>query len=802
MLRSQDLRHAWRSLTSRPAFVAVSVITLGLAIGATTAIFSVVDALVWRPLPYTGAERMVELWTTAERTKISNPGQSLAAFLTLRDQSELFERVEAYDFENTILLGGSEPERITIAPVTPGLLAGLGVKPLRGRLFTEADASTEAEPALIISEALWRSRLGAAADIVGSSMEFDGDRRYTIIGVLPSSFRFPSARTRAWRVLDVAAAGAPSRPDVMAWLQPGVTLDRAADVLAGLDNGLHEAGALSPARRLSLRSHRQMQAFGTPRDGLLVVFGAVALVLLVACANVAGLTLAQAAARQRDVAVAAALGAGRARLVTQFLTESLLVAVAAGGVGTLLAWLMIDGLTALVPTTMTFLNARAIVIDGRVLGFACGVSLLTVLLCGMVPAFSGSRPDLVDSLKTGPRGVSGSRSHGRLRGGIVIVELALAVVLLTGAGLLMRSFVRLHQIDPGFDPAGLLSFTLELPQDRYGSQVARTDFAARLGQALEAVPGVAGATVASSLPPGGEFHFGTEPEAEGEPAQESGRLGIVPYSHVAPDYFATMGIRLQEGRAFTAADPDDVVIVSQATARKYWAQQSPVGRRLRLGAKRPWLTVIGVADDVTQMGLRPNVTATAQIYQPFDDEDETSYYEFAVRTDSLSSQMIADVKARIWALDPRLPLHSLAPVAEQLARTVARERFFLTLMSIFAGLGLLISAVGIYGLMAYSVEVRRREIGIRMALGADQRSVMGSVLRRALLLTLGGVALGVAGAAAAVRVLASLLYETGTSDPVTFGLVVLVLAGVALAAAAIPARRASRLDPLAALRAE
>jgi putative ABC transport system permease protein len=527
-------------------------------------------------------------------------------------------------------------------------------------------------------------------------------------------------------------------------------------------------------------------------------------VLLVACANVAGLLLAQGAARHHDLAVSAALGASRGRLVRQFLLESLTLALVAGAAGCLLAWALVTSFASLVPPSLTFLNARPIAVDGRVLAFAAGLSLLTVLVFGLLPALKASRPDLADALKSGGRSLSTSRAQRRLRGGVVVFELALAIMLLAGAGLLMRSVVRLHQIDPGFDPEGLVSFSLRLPEERYGSAAVTADFIRRLEAGLEALPGVMAATVASSLPPGVAFRFGAIPEAEGESAQDPGTLGIVPYSRVSHDYFATMGIRFLEGRAFTPTDPADVVIVNESGARRYWGGASPLGRRLRMGPKADWVTVIGVVPDVTQMGLRPQAESALQLYYPFDPHAAGGggYREVALRVATLSPSLMADLKAEVWSLDPRLVIRDLAPVGQELIATIARERFVLWLMAIFAAMGLAISAVGIYGVMAYSVEARRREIGIRMALGADGPAVLRGVLGSAVVLTSAGIVLGLAGAAAAARVLQALLYETPTTDPLTFVSVALLLASVSLMAAWIPARRASRLDPMAALRVE
>jgi putative ABC transport system permease protein len=453
---------------------------------------------------------------------------------------------------------------------------------------------------------------------------------------------------------------------------------------------------------------------------------------------------------------------------------------------------------------MTVLKARPIAVDGRVLAFAAGLSLVTVLVFGLLPALSASRPDLVEALKTGGRSLSTSRAHRRLRAGIVVVELALALVLLTGAGLLMRSFMRLQQIEPGFDPRGLFSFALDLPEERYGSAAAVTGFMRRLEAGIEGMPGVTGVAVASSLPPNVDFQFGAVPEAEGEPEQDPGTLGIVPFSRVSPDYFATMGIRLLEGRGFTQTDSVDVIVINETAARRYWGGRSPLGRRVRTGPKARWLTVIGVVPDVTQMGLRAEVESAVQLYYPFNPGATSGggRREVALRVAALSPSLLADLKAQVWSLDPRLPVQGLAPVGDELSESIARERFFLVLMAIFSVIGLAISAVGTYSVMAYAVEVRRREIGIRMALGADRRAVLRSVLGGAAVLAAAGIALGLGGAAAAARVLQSLLYETPTTDPLTFASVALMLAAITLTAAWIPARRAARMDPLAVLRVE
>jgi len=805
----RDLRISLRTLGRRHGFVAVAVATLALAIGANSAIFSVVRGVLLQPPPYPEPERLVWLWETDRLRGTDQEGASVADYYDLREGTRAFAALAVLRPLGLTLTGDGEPERLPAGKASSELFAALGLAPVLGRGFTPAEDAAGGEPVVVLSEGLWRRRFGADPDILGRRLRLDGVER-TVVGVMPSEAGIPPGPEQLWIPSEFTAleAGDDYRGVhnqlVLARLAPGVPLETAqaevGAVMARLERD-HADDNLGRGARL-VPFHEQ--TVGGVRPALLVLLAAVGAVLLIACANVANLMLARAAARRREIALRTALGASRRRVVQQLLVESLLLAAAGGGLGLLLATWGVDALVALGGAGVPRLDE--VRLDGAVLAFTAALALATGLACGLLPALRASRPDLRGALTEGGRGGGLSARRSRLRRALVVIEVAAAVVLVIAAGLLLRSFWRVLAVDPGLDPDRVLVVDLELPQASYpfpeGWPVfdwpRGVGFVRALEERIGDLPGVAGATTALNAPLASGWT--TRVSVVGQPEVPEGELDEARFRPVGPGWFRLLRIPLAAGREFVAADDGSaprVAIVNQAFVRRYFPGGNPLGESINIfGVPRE---IVGVAGDVRFRGREADVQPT--MYVPFH-QNPLSALSLVVRAEGDPLALVPAVRGAIRALDPDLPLVEVATLEQTLAGSLAQRRFTLSLLALFAALALVLAAVGIYGTVALGVVERTHEIGVRLALGGDRGDVLRLVLGQGLGLTLAGVALGLAGALAVRRALAALLFEVGPGDPLTWAAVPAVLAAVALAASWLPARRATAVDPVVALHQE
>jgi len=805
----QDLRYGIRMLRTHPGFTLIAILTLALGIGANTTIFSVINAIWLRPLLYPEAERLA-LVTHRSTKQGGNFELTPASYLDLRQQSKSFEQLAAYVSQDFNLTGAGEPERLRGQLVSAALFPLLKVPPGAGRVFTEADDRAGAERVVVLSHQLWQRRFGAQASIIGNTLRLD-DQSYTVVGVMPPGFDFPNKETELWAPIAFDASAADDRGSYylsgIARLNPGATLEQAQSELDVIARNLTRAFPQSNTNLgFSVVSLHESLVSGF-KQALLVLLGAVAFVLLIACVNVANLLLARAAAREKELAVRAALGAGRQRLLRQLLTESTLLALCGGAMGLLLAVWGVKALKLISPEGPgTIPRLDEVNLDWRVLGFTLGVSCLTGVVFGLAPALQISKPDLQHTLKEGGRGFVGARGH-RLRGLLVITEIALSLVLAIGAGLLIRSFVRLQNVDVGFNPEHLLTLRVELSDSKAQDVTRISNFYQQVIDRVQALPGVEAVGVANAAPiltPGIRSAIVMEDKPDPPPGQPQLANNRV----VSPDYFRTLGVPLLKGRLLSAQDNTQaplVVVINQALARRYWGEEDPVGKRLKLGvhaSNTPWLTVVGVVGSIRQVGL--NSDPFPEFYVPFTQAPQrwARPRVLFIRAKSDLLSLVAAVKDQIWAVDKDQTIWAVRTMEEILARSLAPRRFNLLLVGAFAALALVLASVGIYGVISYAVSQRTREIGIRMALGAEPRAVLQMVVRQGMSLTLVGVALGLVAALALTRVMKGLLFSVSTTDPATFALITLLLVVVALIASYIPARRATKVDPLVALRQE
>ena len=813
----QDVRYAFRSLRRTPTFTIVAVLTLALGIGANTALFSVVNSVLLRPLPYRDPERIVLIWnswTGWPRTWLSEP--ELADYARERDT---FERVAAFDYRSVNLTGGDRPERIRGGLAQAGLFAALGVEPLLGRTFLPDEDRPGGTRVVLLGHDLWRRRFAADPHVVGTSIVLDGER-YTVTGVMPPGFRYPldfaGAVPELWLPLALGTPDEENRGshylNAVARLAPGVTLQQAQARMTTLARRLAREHANYDASFGITLVPVTEQVLGDIRPALFVLLGAVSLVLLIACANVANLLLSRAEARQKEMAIRTALGAGRGRLARQLLTESALLGVLGGAVGLLLALWGIDVLPAVNPASVP--RAGEIGVDGRALAFTLVVSLATAALFGLAPAVQASRGDVGEALKEGGRGITAGSPRQRFRRALVVSEVTLAVVLVIGAGLMARSFLTLRAVRPGFDAANVLTMRLSLPMAKYRDDPRITGFYAELLERIRALPGVQSAGAIAALPLSttiGDWSFIIEGRPVPGPHEAS---PAADWQVSDAEYFRAMGIPLLRGRFFTAADrkgASGVVIINETTARRYWPGESALGQRIRLGGTvdSVWRTVVGVVGDVHHRGLHDDVRS--ELYLPHAQFPGTTpdsaggaqrSMSLVVRTAGDPLRMSDDVQRVIRAMDADLPVSDVRSLEQVLSASVSKPRFSLLLLGIFAVVALVLAAVGIYGIVSYSVTRRTHEIGIRIALGAGRAEVLRMAVGQGMLPALTGVAFGLVGAFATTRLMASLLYGVSATDPLTFLLIALVLTVVSLTASYIPARRATRVNPMVALRYE
>jgi putative ABC transport system permease protein len=819
----QDLRYGARMLLKNPGFTLIAVATLSLGIGANTAIFSVLYGVLLKPLPYPDPNPIVRVWQAAPASGFAHLGFSEAQLTRLRAGNQSFQQIGGYAVRSANLTEQNETQRVAVTYVTEGVFESLGVQPALGRTFRREDEAPGAQRVAVLGYEMWQRRYGGDANILGRTIRLN-DNPVTVVGVMPPDFCLPEdfsvpQGAQIWQSarIDTANLNWGSyylRP--IARLKPGVRPEQAfaeiSAVFAQLRQDNPKAAITDPGYNIRvLPLHADL--VGEVKKALWVLFGAVGLVLLIACANVSSLLLARAAGRRKEIAVRAALGAGRVRLIRQLLTESALIAILGGTVGvTLATW----GVELIAKTNMISVpRLSQISLNGAALLFTLGVSLVAAILFGLAPAAQVSRLDLNRTLREEGRGLVVSAGGPRIQRALVVSEVALAVMLVIAAGLLLRSFDRLVRIDPGFNAQNLLTVTIDLPASRYQDNPRVTAFYDHLLERVRALPGVVSAAATSGLPLTG-WYGDTIFQIEGRPDNNGVVDQSIPpdrnaYGHfyfwqVTPDYFKTMGIALRQGRALQPSDHANappVVVINETMARSFWPNESPLGKRIQLlmGAsqKGPLTEIVGVVRDVSLHQLNEETQPEAYYSQA---QGPARTMSLVVRTAADPLALAAAVRREAQALDNAAPVFGVGAAEETLSRTVAQPRFNLILLGLFAGVALLLAAVGIYGVLANAVRQRTHEMGVRLALGARPGAVFQLVIRQGMGLTAAGIGIGLGGAFALTRYLESLLYEVKPADPLTFGGVTLLLLGVALLACWIPARRATKVDPMIALRCE
>ena len=798
-----DVRYAIRLLLKRPGFAAVAILTLALGIGATTAIFSVVNAVLLSPLPFPNAERLVQVRIASS----NDEGFSLpdADFLAWRSQNRTCAAIAAYDASPETLTGDGAPERIGAAAVTDRFFDVLGARPLFGRVFQEGDDAPGAAKLVVLSHGFWTRRFHADPAVVGRTVLLGGVG-HTVIGVMPAGFRFPLADIDAWRTLTMnpPSRRGPFYTTGIARLKPGVGI---AELRANLGVVAAVLKRQYPAPDdWTLGAVPLQEAIvGDVRRMLFALLGAVGFLLLIATANVANLLLARAAAREREIAVRGALGAGRRRIVAQLVTESVVLAIVSGLAGLVIAWWGTHTLLAMAPKGIPRLDEAGMNVP--VFLFALGVAAACGIAFGVVPALRASSAPLVESLKDGGRGASAA-GHRRVQRLLVVAEIALAMILSVGAGLMVRSFAALQRVSPGFDPGHLLTFEVALPNASYKEDARVRAFYDALVQKLEAVPGVRSVGLTISLPPN-LLQVTDNFMVEGQVLPPNQGAPIGPVVMASDALFRTLGVPLIRGRAFDARDEANrapTVIVSDALAAKYLPGLDPVGRHLKIGGperpiapNNPWREIVGVVGDIKYSGLQ--AAPEPAYYLPYRQNPWNGQF-VVVRSTADPAALGSAARGAVAALDKDVPVTSLSTMDDVVTTSVAPPRFRTVLVSIFALVGLLLAAIGIYGVMAYAVAERTHELGVRIALGAERRDVVRLVLGEALVLAAAGVAVGVAGALATTRLIQSLLFGVTTTDAMTFAGISVLLFATAIVASWIPTRRALRVDPMVALRYE
>jgi putative ABC transport system permease protein len=800
----QDVRCGSRMLRKNAGFAMVAVLTLALGIGANTAIFSVIHAVLLSPLPYDHPDRITLV-------RESNPSKGFEQFsvsppnyMDWKNAAGAFEQMASMSRGQFSYTGGAEPERLVGARVAASFFSVLGAQPELGRTFLPEDDVVGKAGVVVLSHGLWTQHFGSDPQVIGKSLTLDGES-YRVIGVMQNGFQFPRG-VQLWlpsefdeRSLSPRARGA-HYLTVIARLKPGASIEQAQAEMASISKRLEQlypntnTGWTSKVVALNEATVRNI------RPTLLVLFGAVGFLLLIACANVANLLLARATARQREIAIRFSLGANRLRIARQLLTESILLSGIACALGLLLAEWAMRALRALPPSTLP--RAESIGLDLPVLGFAAAVAVLTALLFGFVPALQITRGAPSETLKEGGRTASAGR-HG-VRSALVVLETTLALVLLVGSGLLFKSFLRLQTVDPGFQSRNILTANISLPKSKYSTDAQTIQFFDQLLERMQAVPDVKEAAVASGNPMDGSnlsFVFATKELQALAPADQPS----AGYYVVSPNYFHTLGISLLVGRYFTQGDfagSPRVAIVSQAVAQRFFHDRSPIGQTIKIGVGAgdpPWREIVGVVGDVKDDGL--GEAATMTVYEPCTQQVWSSMSLF-LRSDSDPSHLASILRSQVMSIDKDQPVAEIATGEQLMSQAVAQPQLRTLLLSLFAGLALVLASLGIYGVMSNMVAQRTHEIGVRMALGAGQRSVLRLVLSNGMRLTLLGIALGTAGAFALTRLMKSFLFQVTPTDPATFLEVALFLFAVALLASYIPARRATRVDPVVALRYE
>jgi predicted permease len=812
-----DLSYGVRMLFKNAGFTTVAVLSLAIGIGANSAIFSVTNALLLRPLQYRDADRLAILWNRSPGLNIEQDWFSPGQYLDVKTQNTVFEQVAISIGGSFNLTGQSGPEHVDGARVSSSFFPLLGGSSMLGRVFLPEEDEPGKPATIILSHGFWQRRFGTDPEIIGKTLTLNGNN-FTIVGVMSAGFSLSKEVMPAVNGIEKADLLLPlpmsesARANrgnedfnIFARLKPGITIAQAQaemDVIARRMKEQYPAN-YPPDGGLTISVVPLLaQVVGDIGPALPVLFGAVGFVLLIACANVANLLLARAAVRRKEIAIRTAVGANRLRILQQLLTESVLLAMMGGLFGLVIAVLAIKALRVFGPANIPRLDEVAV--DGRVMAFTFLVSLLTGVLFGLAPALRASRVDLVETLKEGGRSSSGGGGRGPLqpRKLLVISEVALCLVLLVGAGLLVRSYRRILASNQGFNPQNVLAMRLSLPALKYATPESITAFHRRAGERINALPGVESVAATYSLPMS-TVAFAWEPIViEGYVPRTAHDSIISNVRIVTPEYFRTMGIPLVQGRLFDEHDRTggpETVIVDEALAERFWPHENPLGKRLQRGGSDSWRTVVGVISDAKQYSSEQEPPIA--VYYPFEQVAARNMY-LVIRTTSDPVQMSSAITQAIQAVDPELPVFDVNSMDQRLHDSLARRRFSMVLLGVFAVFALMLAAIGIYGVMAYSVNQRAHEIGIRMALGAQRSNILQLVLRQAIVLVSFGIAIGVAGAVALTRVMSSLLYGVSVTDRLTFVIVSVVLGGTAVVASFIPARRATKVDPMVALRCE
>jgi putative ABC transport system permease protein len=797
---TKDIKFGWRMLWRNPGFTLMAAIALALGIGANTAIFSVVNAVMLQRMPFENPDRLVMVWEASPRTgkpNVVNPSN----FAEWQARNRSFERMAAFGAGAASITGEGEPQVIPECYVTPDYFPIMGVKPIMGRWFTPEEGTPNHAHVAILSESLWRTRYGADPNILGKTIVVDNVRDQ-IVGIMPASFRYPKIKAELWEPMTIVRGRKPAGRSIstVARLRDGVTLANAQADMDGLVPQLRQLWPDFNARwGIDVVGLRE-EAIGSVRTPLLVLLGAVGLVLLIACANVANLMLMRAAGRGREVAVRAALGAGAMRIARQLLVESVMLSFIGGTLGLLIGVWAVRVLSAALPDTIAYANLKAVQIDATVFLFALAISLATGVLFGLAPAIKAMRTDVQTTLRDGGRGFSNRRGYGR--SALVVAEVALSMILLISAGLLIKSFSKLASVDPGFDAPHVLSMALA-PWGRFKTEPEMVEFTRQMLERVRALPGVEAAGTTHFLPLGGAGSATGFWRADRERPQP-GTSAVTEVACVMPGYFAAMGIAVQRGRVFDDRDragAPPTVLINRAAAQLFYPNEDPIGKPLTVQWDHPDqpYEIVGVVGDIHQRSIEQ--AAKPGIFLSMA-QAPTSPLVLVARTHGDPKQLANAMQAQIRSLDRDMPISDIKTMDQYVSESVAPARFNTVLLGGFAGLALVLAAVGIFGVISYSVAQRTKELGIRRALGANAASVLGLVMTQAMALTAAGVLVGIAGAFAATRLLQTLLFGVTPTDAVTFIGVSVVLSAVALIASYIPARRATRVDPMVALRYE
>ena len=791
----QDLRYGWRMLIRHRAVTAIAVVTLALGIGANTAIFTVVNAVLLRPLPYQEPERLVSF----------RSNQSVLDVADVKAWSQSFAEIGGNTQQPLDYISSGEPLQWIAGLVTGGFFRTLGAQPLMGRVITEEDDRRGGPFVVVLGHALWQRQFGGDPGVVGKNVTLSGNS-YTVVGVMPADFKAPRGETEVWAPVHVVSPVAAAYRGVhflqtYARLKTGVTIAQAQSEMSAIDRRMAEAFPSENRRRQTALILLHDRVVGEVKPALLVLFGAVGLVLLIACVNFANLLLARAAARGQELVVRVALGAGRGRLTRQLLTESVLISLLGGAAGVAFAIWGVELLVAMKPANLPRLET--IGVDGRALLFTLAVSVLTGVVFGLAPAWQAARVNVSDALKEGGRGEAGAAKH-RLRSALVVIEMALALVVLASAGLLIKSFWQLRNVQPGFNLDNLLTMRIELPEARYQQMPAQTQYRRALLEEVNSLPGARAALV-SELPMTGDW-LPHDFLVEGQQLSVGEEPDVQSLS-VEGDYFRVMQIPVLSGRDFTPQDNENaplVGVINQSLARRFFREEKPLGKRVRWARDEQinWITIIGVAGDIKHFGL--DAPEEPALYTPYPQSGRAwkRWMNLVVRSEGDPAALAQAVKSRVWRVDGQIPVTRARTMIEVMAASVEERRFNMLLLGVFAAVAMLLAAVGIYGVMSYAVTQRTREIGVRIALGARPRDVIGMVVGRGLILTSIGAAAGVALSLALTRLMSGMLFGVGARDPLTFACVSLLLVVVALLACYLPARRAARVDPMVALRYE